>query len=50
MNYTSRNNFDALLSESSESFAKEAFQPADVQLELFVRNAVVLESGNLRYY
>ena len=41
--YISRNNFDALLGESSEAFAKEAFQRMDVQLELSMRTAGVLE-------
>ena len=31
--YISRNNFDALLGESSEALAKEAFQSMDVQLD-----------------
>ena len=32
--YISRNNFDALIGESSEALAKEAFQRMDVQLEV----------------
>ena len=37
--YISRNNFDALLGESSEALAKEAFQRMDVQLDLSMRTA-----------
>ena len=48
--YISRNNFDALLCESSEAFAKEAFQRMDVQLDLSMRNAGVLEGWSLRDY
>ena len=35
--YISRNNFDALIGESSEALAKEAFQRMDVQLDLSMR-------------
>ena len=41
--YISRNNFDALLGESSEALAKEACQCMDVQLDLSMRTAGVLE-------
>ena len=44
----SRNNFDALLGESSESLAKEAFQRMDVQLDLSMRSVGVLEGWSLR--
>ena len=48
--YISRKNFDALLGESSEALAKEAFQRMDVQLDLSMRTAGVLESWSLRDY
>ena len=48
--YVSRNNFDALLGESSEALAKEAFQRMDVQLDLSMRTAGVLEGWSLRDY
>ena len=38
----SRNNFDALMGESSEVLAKEAFQRMDVQLDLSMRTAGIL--------
>ena len=41
--YISRNNFDALLGESSEALAKEAFERMDVQLDLSMRTAGILE-------
>ena len=41
--YISRNNFDALLGERSEALAKAAFQRMDVQLDLSMRTAGVLE-------
>ena len=41
--YISRNNFDALIGESSEALAKEAFQRMDVQLALSMRTAGILE-------
>ena len=49
-NCISRNNFDALLGESSEALAKEAFQRMDVQLDLSMRTAGVLEGWSLRHY
>ena len=48
--YISRNNFDALLRESTEALAKEAFQRMDVQLDLSMRTAGVLEGWSLRDY
>ena len=48
--YISRNNFDALIGESSEALAKEAFQRMDVQLDLSMHTAGVLEGWNLRDY
>ena len=48
--YISRNNFDALLAESSEALAKEALQRMDVQLDLSMRTAGVLEGWSLRDY
>ena len=48
--YISRNNFDALLGESSEALAKEAFQRMDIQVDLSMRTAGVLESWSLRDY
>ena len=50
VDYISRNNFDALLGESSEALAKEAFQRMDVQLDLSMRTAGVLEGWSLRHY
>ena len=41
--YISRNNFDARIGESSEALAKEAFQHMDVQLDLSMRTAGILE-------
>ena len=41
--YISRNNFDALLDESSQASTKEAFQRMDVQLDLSMRTAGVLK-------
>ena len=41
--YISRNNFDALIGESSEALAKEPFQRMDVQLDLSMRTAGILE-------
>ena len=41
--YISRNNFDALLGESSELLAKEVFQRMYIQLDLSMRIAGVLE-------
>ena len=37
--YKSRNNFDALIGESSEALAREAFQRTDFQLDLSMRTA-----------
>ena len=48
--YISRNNFEAHLGESSEALAKEAFQRMDVQLDLSMRSAGVLEGWGLRDY
>ena len=41
--YISRNNCDALIGESSEALFKEAFQRMDVQLDLSMRTAGILE-------
>ena len=48
--YISRNSFDALLGESSEALAKEAFQCMDIQLDLSMRTGGVLEGWSLRDY
>ena len=48
--YISHNNFDALLGESSEALAKEAFQRMDIQVDLSMHTAGVLESWSLRDY
>ena len=48
--YISRNNFDALIGESSEAHAKEAFQGMDVQLDSFMRTAGILEGWSLTDY
>ena len=48
--YISRNNFDALIGESSEALAKEAFQRMDVQLDLSMRTAGILEGWSLTNY
>ena len=48
--YISRNNFDALIGESSEALAKEAFQRMDVQLDLSMRTAGILERWSLTDY
>ena len=48
--YTSRNNFDALIGESSEALAKEALQRMDVQLALSMRTAGILEGWSLTDY
>ena len=45
--YISRNIFDALIGESSEALAKEAFQRMDVQLDLFMPTAGILEGWSL---
>ena len=44
------NNFDALLGESSEALAMKAFQRMDVQLDISMRTAGVLEGESLRDY
>ena len=41
--YISRNGFDALIGGSSEALAKEAFQRMDVQLDLSMHTAGILE-------
>ena len=48
--YISRNNFDALIFESSEALAREAFQRMDVQLDLSMRTAGILEGWSLTDY
>ena len=48
--YISRNNFDAPIGESSEALAKEAFQRMDVQLDLSMRTAGILEGWSLTDY
>ena len=48
--YISRNNFDALIGESSEVLAKESFQRMDVQLDLSMRTAGILEGWSLTDY
>ena len=48
--YISRNNFDALLGESSEALAKEACQRMGVQLDISMRTAGVLQGWSLREY
>ena len=48
--YISGKNVDALLGESSEVLAKEAFQRMDVQLDLSMRTAGVVEGWSLRDY
>ena len=48
--HISRNNFDALIGESSEALAKEAFQRMDVQLDLSMGTAGILEGGALTDY
>ena len=48
--YISRNNLEALLGESSEALAKEAFQRMHFQLDLSMRTAGVLEGWSLRDY
>ena len=45
--YISRNNFDALIGESSEALAKEAFKRMDVQLDLSMRTTRILEGWSL---
>ena len=48
--YILRNNFDALIGESSEALAREAFQRMDVQLDLSMRTAGILEGWSLTEY
>ena len=45
--YISRNNFDAVIGESSEALAREAFGRMDVQLDLSMRTARILEGWSL---
>ena len=45
--YTSRNNFDARIGESSEALAKEAFERMDVQVDLSMRTTGMLEGWSL---
>ena len=46
----SRNNFDALIGESSEALAKEGFQRMDIQLDLSMHTAGILEGWSLTDY
>ena len=48
--YISRKSFDVLIGESSETLAKEAFQRMDVQLDLSMRTAGILEGWSLTNY
>ena len=48
--YVSRNNFDALFGETSEALAIEAFQRIDVELDLWMHTAGVLEGWSLKDY
>ena len=48
--YISRNNFDALIGEGSEALARDAFQRMDVQLDLSMRTAGILEGWSLTDY
>ena len=48
--YISRNNFDALIGESSEALTKEAYQRMDVQLDLSMRTAGILQGCSLTDY
>ena len=48
--YISRNNVDALIGESSEAFAKEAFQRRKVQLDLSMRTAGIIKGWRLTDY
>ena len=48
--YISRNNFNALIGESSEALAREAFQRMDVQLDLSMRTAGILEGWSVTNY
>ena len=48
--YISCNNFDVPICESSRAFAKEAFQRMDVQLEVSMRTAGILEGWTVTEY
>ena len=48
--YISRNNFDALIGESSEALANEDFQRMDVLLDVSIRTAGILEGWSLTNY
>ena len=48
--YISRNNFDALLGESSKALVKGAVQRMDVQLDSSMCTAGVTEGWSLRDY
>ena len=48
--YISSNNFDALLGESSRSLGNEPFQGIDIQLDLTMHTAGVLEGWSLGEY
>ena len=48
--YISRTNFNALIGESSEALATDAFQRMDVQLDLSTRTAGILEGWSRTDY
>ena len=48
--YISRNNFDALIGESSEALTREAFQRIVWLLDLSMRTAGILEGWSLTNY
>ena len=48
--YISRKKFDALIGESSEALAKEALQRMDVQQDLLMPTAGILEGSSLTNY
>ena len=48
--YTSRNNFDAVIGQRSAALAKEAFQRMDVHVDLSMRTAGILEGWSLTDY
>ena len=48
--YISRKSFDALIAETSEALAKEAFQRMDVQPDLSMRTARILQGWSLTDY
>ena len=50
LDYILRNNFDALLGESSVALAKEPFQRMDVQLDLSMHTAGILEGCSITEY